>query len=228
MEACIIGRKIGMTSLYDDTGRLVPVTVVRAEPNVVVRRKTKELDGYSAIQVGAEAARLRRAPKAGKKDKAPLKRHGLSLPLAGQFVKAGVGFFKYLKEFRIPEGESYEPGQELTVEQFNLGDVLAVTATSKGRGFAGAVKRWHFHGGDMTHGSMIHRKPQSGGATDPARTFRGVKRPGRMGGDTVTIRSAKVFRVDSERSLLLIKGAVPGANGGLVTVRRLKAGKGEG
>lgn len=228
MEAIIIGKKVGMTSLYDEAGRLVPVTVVEAPPCVVIQRKTIATDGYSAVQVGAVAARLRRPLKGGKKDKAPLKRHGLSMPAAGHFAKAGVGFYKHLREFRISADEGVEVGHELTVDQFGPGDLLAVTGTSKGKGFAGAVKRWHFHGGDMTHGSMIHRKPQSGGATDPARTFRGVKRPGHMGSERVTVRSAKIFRIDSDRSLLLVKGAVPGANGGLITVRRLRAAKGEG
>lgn len=215
-----------MTSLYDDAGRLVPLTVVSAEPCVVVQRKTTETDGYSAIQLGSQEARLRK-PLKGKKDKAPLKRHGLNMPEAGHFARAGVSAKSVLKEFRVPEDQELPVGSELTVEQFNPGDVLAVTGTSKGKGFAGVVKRWHFHGADMTHGSMIHRKPQSNGATDAARVFKGVKRPGRMGGDTVTIRSARVFSVDTERNLILIKGAVPGANGDLVTIKRLKPAKGD-
>ncbi|BCW97639.1 MAG: 50S ribosomal protein L3 [Armatimonadota bacterium] len=227
MDACILGTKIGMTSLYDENGTLVPVTVVKADPCVVVQRKTVERDGYSAVQVGGVAARLRK-PLAGKKPKQPLKRHGLNKPQAGHLAKAGVEPVKYLREFRVPADEEIPVGHQLTVEQFSEGDVLAVTGTSKGKGFAGAVKRWHFHGADMTHGSMIHRKPQSGGATDPARTFKGVKRPGRMGGERVTVRSVKVFGVDPERSLLLLKGPVPGANGGLLTIKRLKAGKGAG
>jgi len=227
MEACIVGKKLGMTSLYDEAGRLVPVTVVRAEPCVVTQLKTVERDGYAAVQLGAFASRLRTAVK-GAKAKGQLKRHGLNKPEAGHCAKAGETFFKCLKEFRVEGMDTVEMGQALTVEQFNSGDLLAVTGTSKGKGFAGAVKRWHFHGGDMTHGSMIHRKPQSGGATDAARTFKGVRRPGRMGGDQVTIRSAKVFRVDAGRNLLLVKGALPGANGEVLTIRRLKAGKGEG
>lgn len=228
MDACIIGKKVGMTSLYDSEGRLVPVTVVQADPCVVVQRKTVDKDGYSAVQVGAFQGRLRTVPKGGKKPKLPLKRHGLNRPQAQHFAKAGVEPMRTLREFRVPEDEEISVGAELKVDQFAEGDVLAVTGTSKGRGFAGAVKRWHFHGADMTHGSMVHRKPQSGGATDPARTFKGVRRPGQMGDETVTVRSAKVFRVDADRSLLLVKGAVPGANGGLLVIRRLKAAKGEG
>ncbi|MCC6485504.1 MAG: 50S ribosomal protein L3 [Armatimonadetes bacterium] len=228
MEACIIGKKIGMTSLYDASGNLVPVTVVKADPCVVVQRKTVGSDGYSAVQIGAFEARLRKAPQGSKKPKTALKRHGLNAPQAGHFVKAGTGFYKHLKEFRISVEDTVEVGHELTVEQFQPGDTLAVTGTSKGKGFAGVVKRYHFHGADMTHGSMIHRKPQSGGATDPAHVFKGSGRPGRMGGDQVTVRSTKVFRVDTERGLLLLKGAVPGANGEVVTIKRLRAGKGEG
>ncbi|MEI6914175.1 MAG: 50S ribosomal protein L3, partial [Armatimonadota bacterium] len=218
MEACIIGKKIGMTSLYDGNGKLVPVTVVQADPCVVVQRKTVEKDGYSAVQLGAFEARLRKQPKTGRKSKTPLKRHGLSLPEAGHFAKAGTANYKLLKEFRVPVEEAVEIGFELTVNQFGEGDLLAVTGVSKGKGFAGVVKRYHFHGGDMTHGSMIHRKPQSNGATGAAHVFKGVRRPGRMGGDTVTVRSARVFRVDSERGLLLVKGPVPGANGEVVTI----------
>lgn len=227
MEACIIGKKIGMTSLYDGAGNLVPVTVVQADPCVVVQRKTVERDGYSAVQVGAFEARLRKGPKEGKKPKSPLKRHGLNAPQAGHCAKAGTAPFSRLKEFRIGAEDAVEVGHELTVEQFSAGDTLAVTGISKGKGFAGGVKRHHFHGADMTHGSMIHRKPQSGGATDPAHVFKGSRRPGRMGGDQVTVRSTRVFRVDPERKLLLLKGAVPGANGDVVTIKRLKAGKGE-
>jgi len=227
MEACIIGKKVGMTSLYDGSGKLVSVTVVQADPCVVVQRKSPDRDGYSAVQVGGIEARLRQPLKGGKKPKQPLKRHGVNRPLAGHFANAGTENYKCLREFRVPAEEEISVGSALTVEQFAPGDLIAVTGTSKGKGFAGAVKRYHFHGADMTHGSMIHRKPQSGGATDPARTFKGVRRPGRMGGDRVTVRSTKVFRVDPERSLLLVTGPVPGANGGVLTIRRLKAAEGE-
>lgn len=225
MEACILGKKIGMTSLYDESGRLVPVTVVQADPCVVLQRKTVEKDGYSAVQIGGIAAALRPGAKQkdGKAAKGKLKRHGISKPQAGHCARAGKGYFKHLREFRVDADEKIEAGLELTVEQFSPGDLIAVHGTSKGKGFAGVVKRYHFHGADMTHGSMIHRKPQSGGATDPARVFKGSRRPGRMGDESVTIRSAKVYRVDSERRLLLVKGPVPGANGGLLSIRRLKA-----
>ena len=225
MEACIIGKKIGMTSLYDGDGRLVPVTVVQADPCVVLQRKTVDRDGYSAVQIGGIKSPLRPGAKQkdGKKVKGDLKRHGLNRPEAGHCAKAGKGHFKHLKEFRVAASEEIELGHELTVDQFSAGDVLAVTGVSKGKGFAGVVKRYHFHGADMTHGSMIHRKPQSGGATDPARVFKGSGRPGHMGNEAVTIRSARVYRVDAERGLLLVKGALPGAKGGLLTIRRLKA-----
>ncbi len=225
MEACIIGKKIGMTSLYDGDGRMVSVTVVQADPCVVLQRKTVDRDGYSAVQIGGIKSPLRPGArqKDGKKVKGGLKRHGLSKPEAGHCAKVGKDYFKHLKEFRVAESDEIEVGQELTVEQFSAGDVLAVQGISKGKGFAGVVKRYHYHGANMTHGSMIHRKPQSAGATDPARVFKGGGRPGHMGNETVTIRSAKVYRVDADRSLLLVKGALPGANGGLLTIRRLKA-----
>jgi len=204
MVKAIIGKKLGMMQIFDAEGRRIPVTVVEAGPNVVVRQKTPETDGYWAVQVGYGEVKPRRLTK----------------PVRGQFEKAGVEPKRYLREVKADEGDEFAPGQEIKADIFQVGEIVSVTGTSKGKGFAGAVKRWHFHGADMTHGSMIHRKPQSGGATDAARTFKGVKRPGRMGGDTVTQRGLRIERVDAERNLLLIRGAVPGANGSLVEVRK--------
>ena len=204
MVKAIIGKKIGMTQVFDEQGRRVTVTVVEAGPNVVLRKKTVAKDGYSAVQIGFGKVKERRVIQ----------------PVKGQFAKAGVELARYLREIRVDEAEELAPGQAIKVDIFQPGDIIAVTGISKGKGFAGAVKRWHFHGGDMTHGSMIHRKPQSGGGTDAARTFKGVKRPGRMGGETVTQRGLRVERIDAERNLLLIRGAVPGANGGLLRVRK--------
>jgi len=206
MVRAIIGRKVGMTQVFDDEGRRIPVTVVEAGPNVVVQNKTVENDGYAAVQVGFGEVKEQRLTK----------------PVRGWFLKAGVAPKRYLREVESDPGEELAVGQEIKADIFQPGDIVSVTGTSKGKGFAGGVKRWHFHGADMTHGSMIHRKPQSGGATDAARTFKGVKRPGRMGGGTVTQRGLKVERVDAERNLLLIRGAIPGANGGLVKVRKQK------
>jgi len=199
-----------MTQVFDESGRLVPVTVIEAGPVTVTQKKTAETDGYEAVQVGFGPAKERRLTK----------------PVLGHLKKAGAKPLRYLRELPAAGMDDLEVGREVKADDvFAAGDTVAVTGTSKGKGFAGVVKRWHFHGGDMTHGSMIHRKPQSGGATDAARTFKGVKRPGRMGGDTVTVRRLKVVRVDTERNLLLVRGAVPGANGGLLTIRKMEKGE---
>jgi large subunit ribosomal protein L3 len=204
----ILGKKLGMTQVFNEAGRLVPVTVLEAGPCVVTQVKTVEKDGYESVQLAFGEVKERRVNK----------------PLKGHFAKAGVQPRRYIREVPADGIEDIKPGQEIRVNIFEAGDVVKVTGISKGKGFAGAVKRWHFHGADMTHGSMIHRKPQSGGATDAARTFKGVKRPGRMGGTRVTQRGLTVHRVDAERNLILIKGAVPGATGSLVMITRQTAG----
>jgi len=205
MAKSIIGRKIGMTQVFTEEGDVVPVTVIEAGPAVITQIRTLEKEGYNAVQVGFGEISEKR----------------LTQPLAGHFAKAGVAPQRHLHEFRVNDVGDFEVGQELKADIFQPGDKVSVTGVSKGRGFAGVVKRWHFHGGDMTHGSMVHRKPQSGGATDAARTFKGVKRPGRMGGRKVTTRGLSVVQVDAEKNLLLVKGAVPGANGGLVLVTKM-------
>ncbi|MEN6371180.1 MAG: 50S ribosomal protein L3 [Armatimonadota bacterium] len=210
MLKAILGKKLGMTQIFDESGRMVPVTVIDASPMTVTQMKTKETDGYTGVQVGYLSVKENRVTK----------------PVLGHLKKAGVKPMKYLRELPIYGTDDLEVGNEIKAENvLSEGDTVAVTGTSKGKGFAGAVKRYHFHGGDMTHGSMIHRKPQSGGATDAARTFKGVRRPGRMGGDTVTVRRLKIVRVDTERNIVLIKGAVPGANGGLVMIKKMEKGE---
>jgi large subunit ribosomal protein L3 len=209
MMNAILGKKLGMTQIFDEEGRVVVVSVIQAGPCVVTQSKTVERDGYCALQLGFEDVKESRITK----------------PEAGHFAQAKVAPKRYLREVRISPDSALEVGQEVKADVFTVGDDVSVTGISKGKGFAGAVKRWHFHGGDMTHGSMIHRKPQSGGATDAARTFKGVKRPGRMGGKQITTRGLRIVRADAERNLLLIRGSVPGANGGLLLIK--KAGKGE-
>lgn len=204
MIKSILGRKVGMTQVFAEDGRVVPVTVIEAGPVVVTQVRSIDKEGYSAVQVGYGEVNPKRVTK----------------PMAGQFTKAGVAPKRYLREIRVDETGDLPVGQEIKVDIFSIGDKVNVSGVSKGKGFAGAVKRWHFHGGDMTHGCMVHRKPQSGGATDAARTFKGVKRPGRMGGENVTVQGLKIVRVDPEKNLLLIKGAIPGANGGLVEVTK--------
>lgn len=181
MIKSIMGRKIGMTQVFTEQGTVVPVTVVEAGPVTVTRLRSPEKEGYTAVQVGF--GEVKRQTK----------------PVAGQFAKVGVVPKRYLREVRVEDNSDMEIGQEIKVDIFNTGDKISVTGTSKGKGFAGVVKRYHFHGGPLSHGSMVHRKPQSGGATDAARTFKGVQRPGRIG-ETVTVRGLTVVRVTRRRT----------------------------
>lgn len=204
----ILGKKLGMTQIFDESGMLVPVTVIEAGPCVVTQVKTVESDGYEGVQVAFGDVKEKRVTK----------------PVKGQYAKSGASPRRYIREVPIDGLEDVELGQEIKADMFEPGDLVKVTGTSKGKGFAGVVKRYHFHGGDMTHGSTVHRKPQSGGATDAARTFKGSKRPGRMGNERVTQRGLTVYRADAMRNLLLIEGAVPGANGGLLLIARQMVG----
>ncbi|MBC7341471.1 MAG: 50S ribosomal protein L3 [Clostridia bacterium] len=199
----ILGRKLGMTQVFDEEGRAVPVTVIKAGPCVVVRRKRKDPDGYDAIQVGFEA----------------VKESKLTKPVRGQFAKAKVGPFRVLREFRVGEGEEYSVGQEIKADVFSAGELVDVTATSKGKGFAGGIKRHGFQRGPMAHGSKYHRRPGSLGAKGPARTFKGRKLPGHLGAARVTVQNLKVVSADAERNLLLVQGSVPGPAKGLVVVK---------
>lgn len=203
MRKAIIGRKLGMTQIFTDDGRCLPVTLIEAGPCVVVQKKTKETDGYEAIQVGF----------------GPTKAHRLNRPLRGHFARAKVQPFRYLRELRLDNAREYEVGQELRVDMFRPGERVDVTATSRGRGFAGGIKRHGFRRGPMSHGSKYHRRPGSLAAKGPARVFKGRRLPGRLGGERVTVLNLEVVRVDPERNLLLIKGAVPGVRRCLVTVR---------
>ncbi|MER3473584.1 MAG: 50S ribosomal protein L3 [Armatimonadota bacterium] len=205
----ILGRKIGMTQIFDETGQAIPVSVIQAGPCVVTQIKTPEKDGYVAVQVGFGEVSPKRVNK----------------PLKGHFKKANVPPLRYLREVPVDDLSGIEVGKEIRVaEVFKAGDKVKVTGTSKGRGFQGVVKRHHFHGGPQSHGSMVHRKPQSSGATDAARTFKGVKKPGHMGAERVTQKGLTVVHVDAERNLLLVRGAVPGANGGLLYIARDERG----
>ena len=204
----ILGKKLGMTQIFDETGRMVPVTVIEAGPCVVTQIKTQETDGYEGVQVAF----------------ADVKERQINKPIKGHLAKSGASPKRYLREVPVEELGDLTLGQEIKADIFSPGDVVKVTGISKGKGFAGVVKRYHFHGGDMTHGSMIHRKPQSGGATDAARTFKGSRRPGRMGGKQITQRGLSVYRVEAFRNLLLIQGAVPGANGALLLIARQLVG----
>lgn len=201
----LIGRKVGMTRVFTEEGVSIPVTVVEVEANRVSQVKTLETDGYAAIQVTAGSKKTNRVNKAE----------------AGHFAKAGVEAGRGLWEFRLENGEEFEVGSELTVELFNETKKVDVTGTSKGKGFQGAVKRWNFRTQDMTHGnSLSHRAPGSiGQCQTPGRVFKGKKMAGHMGAERVTTQNLEIVRVDAERNLLLIKGAVPGATGGNVIVK---------
>ena len=200
----ILGKKIGMTQIFAESGEVIPVTVVQAGPEVVTQVKTVETDGYNAVQVGFEDQKPQR----------------LNKPLTGHFAKSGVSPKKYLAEFAVEDGEEYEVGQEITVADFEEGTLIDVTGTSKGKGTQGNIKRHGHHRGPMTHGSKHKRLHGAlAGATYPSRVFKGNKSPGRMGRDTVTVQNVRLVKVDADRNLMLIKGAVPGGKGSLVRIR---------
>ena len=203
INKAIMGRKIGMTQIFDENDKAVPVTIVEAGPCTVLQKKNSETDGYSAIQVGFYN----------------LKEKQVNKPARGHFKKANVKPLRYIKEFRVKDIEAYEIGQELKADLFNPGDIIDVVGTSKGKGFAGAVKRHNFARGSMGHGSKYHRRPGSLAAKGPARVFKGRKLPGHLGGERVTVQGLKVVKVYPERNLILIKGSIPGPRKGLVIIK---------
>lgn len=202
----LIGRKIGMTRLFvNDVS--VPVTVIKAGPCVVVQKKSRETDGYDALQLGFEEIPERKVNR----------------PMLGHFKRAKVKPFRILKEFRVENPDEYEEGQTLDVSIFSEGELVDVTGWTKGRGFAGAMKRWGFRGGPKSHGSKFHRELGSTGQhTEPARTFKGKKMPGRYGNERVTILNLEIVKIDRENNLIAVKGGVPGARGSLVLIRSAK------
>ena len=197
-----------MTQVYAEDGRAFPVTVIVAGPCVVVQRKAKDKDGYSAVQLGlVESRKVKRVTKAMK----------------GHFDKAGLPPCRVLREFRVADGAELKVGDKVSVEGFSAGDAITVTGISRGLGFQGVVKRHHFRGGAATHGSMFHRAPGSIGASAfPSRVLKGMRGAGHMGQDQVTVRNLKVIRVDGEKNIMLIRGAVPGANDGYIVIRKKK------
>ncbi len=204
MNKAIIGKKIGMTQIFTPEGKLVPVTVVEAGPCPVVQKKTPEVDGYSAVQVGFGVKKAKRVTK----------------PEKGHFAKSGVEPSRVLKEFKLDNAADMNLGDVIKADVFAEGDKVDVTGTSKGHGYAGTVKRFGTHRGPMAHGSKYHRGPGSLGAcSTPSKVMKGKKLPGHMGVDKVTALNLEVVRIDAERNLLLIKGAVPGPRGGYVTVK---------
>lgn len=204
MKKGILGRKIGMTQIFDEEGRVIPVTAIEVSPNVVVQKKTVEKDGYAAIKIGFGDVREKLVNK----------------PHKGQFGKANLTLRRYLREFRLEDVSAYEVGNEIKADIFAAGEKVDVTGISKGKGTAGVIKRWNAHRGPETHGSKYHRAVGSMGASsDPSRTFKGKKMPGHMGNVKSTVINLEVARVDVERNLILIKGGVPGPKKGLVVIK---------
>ena len=200
----ILGKKIGMTQIFSETGEAIPVTVIEAGPVVVTQVKTVDTDGYNAVQIGYVDLKEQRANK----------------PTKGHFEKWQAPLKKHLREIRLEEGETYEQGQEITVADFEEGKKLDVTGTSKGKGTQGHIKRWGQHRGPMSHGSKHHRLAGAlAGGTYPSRVFKGNKASGRMGRDTVTVQNVELVKIIPDRNLMLVKGAVPGGKGGLLRIR---------
>jgi len=202
----IIGKKIGMTQDFNDSGISIPVTVIEAGPCVVIQKKTEKIDGYSAVQLGlANDNAIRKAIKTE----------------IGHFKKSGIPPVKVLKEFNFSDKEEINPGDQFFVDIFKKGERVHIVGTSKGKGFAGVIKRWGFHGGRKTHGSMFHRHAGSTGCSaDPSRVMKGKKMPGQMGNNRVTVKNLTVIETDKEKNLLVVKGAVPGANGGYLLIKK--------
>ena len=220
MKKAILATKVGMTQIFAEDGTLIPVTVLQAGPCVVTQIKTVENDGYSAVQVGFEdkKEKIINKDKAGKKE--VVHRHGVNKAQQGHFKKAGVSAKRYLREFKFENADEYSLAQEIKADIFANGDKVDATAISKGKGFQGAIKRLGQHRGPMKHGSKFHRHQGSNGAcSSPSRVFKGKGMPGHMGCVTITVKNLEVVRVDADKNLLLVKGAVPGAKKALVTIK---------
>ena len=204
MKTGLIGKKVGMTQIFDEAGKVIPVTVIEAEPCVVAQIKTKETDGYDAVQLGF----------------GEIKEKKLNKPVKGHFAKANVTPKKHLREFRLDSLENVKVGDELKADVFAAGDKIDVQGTSKGKGFQGVIKRHGQSRGPMGHGSMYHRRPGSMGSTStPGRVFKGKKLPGHMGVATVTIQNLDVVRVDMDKNVILVKGSVPGNKGAILKIK---------
>ncbi len=203
MPKALLGKKLGMTQVFNPDGKIVPVTVVSAGPCVVTQVKTDANDGYEAVQIGIGSVK-------------PI---NINKPMAGHFRKANVRVCRYLREIAVGNIADYQSGQEIKVDIFSVGDFIDVSGVSKGKGFAGSIKRWNKSRGPMGHGSKSHRRPASAGAKGPARVFKGKHSPGRMGGENVTIQNLEIIKIDVERNLMLVKGAVPGPKEGLLLIQ---------
>ena len=204
MKKGIIGKKIGMTQIFDEIGNVIPVTVIQAGPCVVAQKKTVETDGYNAVQLGFAEVKEKHMTKAE----------------IGHFAKAGVENKKHLKEFRLDDISAINVGDVITADTFAAGEKVDVTGMTKGRGYTGVIKRWNHHHLRMTHGTgPIHRQPGSMGVIDPARIFKNKKMAGQYGNEQVTVLNLKVVKIESEKNLIAVKGAIPGAKDGIVFIR---------
>jgi len=204
MKKAIIGKKVGMTQIFDETGKVIPVTAIEAGPCVIAQIKTVETDGYDAVQLGF----------------GDVKENKVNKPEKGHFTKGNVTPKKHLREFRLDSLEGLKVGDELKADVFSVGDRVDIQGTSKGKGFQGVIKRHGQHRGPMGHGSMYHRRPGSMGSTStPGRVFKGKKLPGHMGRQTVTIQNLDVVAVDLDKNVILVKGSVPGAKGAILKIK---------
>ena len=204
MKKALIGKKLGMTQIFDEKGKVIPVTVIEAGPCVVAQVKTVESDGYNAVQLGF----------------GDVKESKVNKPIKGHFTKSKLTLKKHLREFRIDDVASVKVGDELKADVFAKGDKVDIQGTSKGKGFQGVIKRHGQSRGPMGHGSMYHRRPGSMGPTStPGRVFKGKKLPGRMGNNTITIQNLEVVSVDLDKNVILVKGSVPGANGAILKIK---------
>ena len=204
MKKGLIGKKIGMTQIFNEEGKVIPVTVIEAGPCVVSQVKTEETDGYNSIQLGFGA----------------IKESKVNKPERGHFTKANIAPARYLREFRVDSIEDVKVGDEMKADIFMAGDKIDIQGTSKGKGFQGVIKRHGQHRGPMGHGSMYHRRPGSMGSTStPGRVFKGKKLPGHMGAETVTIQNLEVIKVDLDKNIILVKGSVPGAKGSILKIK---------
>jgi large subunit ribosomal protein L3 len=213
MSKAILGRKLGMTQIFTEEGKVVPVTVVESAKNIVVQNRTIENDGYNAVQIGF----------------GNMKEYKVTKPMKGHFAKAGIAPVKFIREMRLTDASEYKVGDTIGVDIFSAGELVDVTGTSKGKGFAGTIKRHNFACGPMGHGSKSHREPGSTGAMisgHGGRVLKGKKLPGHMGSQRVTVQRLSVVRVDADRNLLLIKGAIPGPKNSVVVIKNtVKPGK---
>ena len=210
MQKAILAKKLGMTQIFDEAGKVIPVTVIEAGPNAVIQKKTVGNDGYEAVQVGFVDLKDKKTNK----------------PTKGHFAKAGVTPKKFIKEFRLDDVSALNVGDEIKADIFEAGEKVDVAGISKGKGYAGTIKRWGQHRGPMTHGSGYHRGPGSMGmCSDPGRVFKGKRLPGHMGVERVTIQNLAVVRVDAEKNIIIIKGGVPGPKGGLLIVKNTVKGR---